>query len=101
MTVTVKAMPEGFLSSHLVSGLAPGTVVRLAAPRGDLRAAGAAAAVLLFLTAGSKLWCWRCCPTMKRRDQIGVAGGTDAGGVDVIHVHSARPPPACCSAPNW
>src|SRR6478752_2563437 len=27
ITITVKAMPEGFLSSHLVAGVAPGTVV--------------------------------------------------------------------------
>lgn len=28
ITITVKAMPEGFLSTHLVGGVAPGTVVR-------------------------------------------------------------------------
>ncbi|ANI38712.1 stearoyl-CoA 9-desaturase [Mycolicibacterium vaccae 95051] len=33
ITITVKAMPEGFLSTHLVGGVAPGTIVRLAAPR--------------------------------------------------------------------
>lgn len=33
VTVTVKAMPEGFLSTHLVAGVKPGTIVRLAAPR--------------------------------------------------------------------
>ena len=32
ITITVKAMPEGFLSTHLVGGVAPGTIVRLAAP---------------------------------------------------------------------
>ena len=35
ISITVKATPEGFLSSHLVNGVEPGTVVRLAAPRGD------------------------------------------------------------------
>src|SRR3974390_1902455 len=35
VTITVKAMPEGFLSTHLVAGVEPGTVVRLAAPRGN------------------------------------------------------------------
>ena len=35
ITITVKAMPEGFLSSHLVGGVAPGTIVRLAAPQGS------------------------------------------------------------------
>ena len=33
ITITIKAMPEGFLSSHLVSGVRPGTIVRLAAPQ--------------------------------------------------------------------
>ncbi len=28
-------MPEGFLSTHLVGGVAPGTIVRLAAPQGN------------------------------------------------------------------
>src|SRR6185312_16936047 len=32
ITITVKAMPEGFLSTHLVDGVAAGTIVRLAAP---------------------------------------------------------------------
>ena len=35
VSITVKAMAEGFLSGHLVNGLAPGTVVRLAAPQGE------------------------------------------------------------------
>ena len=35
ITITVKAMPEGFLSTHLVGGVAPGTIVRLAAPQGN------------------------------------------------------------------
>ena len=38
LSVTVRAMPEGFLSEHLVNGLAPGTIVRLAAAEGRLRA---------------------------------------------------------------
>src|SRR5580693_804521 len=32
IAITVKATPEGFLSSHLVNGVEPGTVARLAAP---------------------------------------------------------------------
>lgn len=36
ITITVKAMPEGFLSTHLVAGVEPGTIVRLAAPQGIL-----------------------------------------------------------------
>ena len=35
ITITVRAMPEGKLSAHLVNGLEPGTIVRLALPEGD------------------------------------------------------------------
>ena len=53
IAITVKATPEGFLSSHLVNGVEPGTVVRLAAPRGDFALPDPAPAKLLFVTAGS------------------------------------------------
>src|SRR6185503_13120845 len=36
IAITVRAMPEGLLSSHLVRGLEPETIVRLALPEGDL-----------------------------------------------------------------
>ena len=55
ISITVKAMPEGFLSQHLVGGLAPGTIVRLAAPRGDFVLPDPPPAKILFLTAGSGL----------------------------------------------
>ena len=35
ISITVKATPEGFLSTHLVNGVESGTIVRLAAPKGD------------------------------------------------------------------
>lgn len=35
ISITVKAMTDGFLSSHLVSGVPSGTIVRLAAPKGE------------------------------------------------------------------
>src|SRR5580704_19598450 len=53
ITITVKAMPEGFLSSHLVGGVAPGTIVRLAAPQGNFVLPEPAPASALFITAGS------------------------------------------------
>lgn len=55
ISITVKAMPEGFLSGHLVKGLALGTVVRLAAPRGEFVLPDPPPERLLFLTAGSGL----------------------------------------------
>lgn len=55
IAITVKAMPEGFLSSHLVTGLEPGTVVRLAAPKGEFVLPEPLPEAILFLTAGSGL----------------------------------------------
>jgi len=53
VTITVKAMPEGFLSTHLVAGVEPGTIVRLAAPQGNFVLPEPAPSSILFLTAGS------------------------------------------------
>ncbi|GAC1444499.1 MAG: ferredoxin reductase [Mycobacteriales bacterium] len=55
ISITVKAMPEGFLSRHLVGGLAPGTVVRLAAPKGDFVLPDPPPEKILFLTGGAGL----------------------------------------------
>ena len=52
-TITVRAMPEGFLSDHLVRGLAPGTIVRLAAPAGEFVLPDPPPAKMLFLVGGS------------------------------------------------
>jgi ferredoxin-NADP reductase len=80
ITITVKAMPEGFLSSHLVGGLSPGTVVRLAAPQGNFVMPDPAPASVLFLTAGSGITpVMSMLRTLVRREQIG----------DIVHVHSA------------
>jgi ferredoxin-NADP reductase len=81
ISITVKAMPEGFLSQHLISGLEPGTVVRLAAPQGDFVLPDPPPEKVLFLTAGSGLT-----PVMgmlrmlDRRDAM----------PDVVLVHSAK-----------
>ncbi|HEY2198918.1 MAG TPA: FAD-binding oxidoreductase, partial [Mycobacterium sp.] len=53
VTITVKAMPEGFLSAHLVDGVKPGTIVRLAAPQGNFVLPDPAPPAMLFVTAGS------------------------------------------------
>jgi len=80
ITITVKAMPEGFLSSHLVGGVAPGTVVRLAAPQGNFVMPDPAPASVLFITAGSGITpVMSMLRTLARRDQI----------TDVVHLHSA------------
>ena len=53
ISITVRAMPEGLLSSHLVNGLEPGTIVRLASPKGDFVLPDPPPAKMLFLVGGS------------------------------------------------
>lgn len=53
ITITVRAMPEGRLSAHLVKGLEPGTIVRLALPKGDFVLPDPPPDRMLFLVAGS------------------------------------------------
>jgi ferredoxin-NADP reductase len=80
ITITVKAMPEGFLSTHLVSGVEPGTIVRLAAPQGEFVMPDPAPAKVLFLTAGSGITpIMSMLRTLARREQI----------TDIVHLHSA------------
>lgn len=79
ITITVKAMPEGFLSSHLVGGVAPGTIVRLQAPQGNFVMPDPAPASVLFLTAGSGITpVMSMLRTLERRGQI----------TDIAHLHS-------------
>ena len=53
ISITVRAMPEGLLSAHLVNGLEPGTIVRLATPEGDFVLPDPPPPKILFLVAGS------------------------------------------------
>jgi stearoyl-CoA 9-desaturase NADPH oxidoreductase len=80
IAITVKAMPEGFLSTHLVGGVAPGTIVRLAAPQGNFVMPDPAPAAVLFLTGGSGITpVMSMLRTLARRDQV----------TDIVHLHSA------------
>ncbi|QBJ95317.1 ferredoxin reductase [Rhodococcus sp. ABRD24] len=80
ISITVKAMPEGFLSSHLVNGVPAGTIVRLAAPTGNFALPEPPPAKMLFLTAGSGITpVMSMLRTMDRRGDL----------PDVVHVHSA------------
>jgi ferredoxin-NADP reductase len=80
VTITVKAMPEGFLSTHLVAGVEPGTIVRLAAPQGNFVLPHPSPQSILFLTAGSGITpVMSMLRTLVRRNQIG----------NITHLHSA------------
>ena len=53
ISISVRAMPEGLLSAHLVKELEPGTVVRLALPEGDFVLPDPPPPKILFLVGGS------------------------------------------------
>ena len=80
LTITVKAMPEGFLSGHLVRGLEPGTVVRLALPQGEFILPNPPPPKVLFWTGGSGIT-----PVMSMLRTL------DRRAVmpDAVHVHAA------------
>jgi stearoyl-CoA 9-desaturase NADPH oxidoreductase len=80
LTITVKAMPEGFLSEHLVRGLEPGTIVRLALPQGEFVLPDPPPAKVLFWTGGSGIT-----PVMSMLRMLERRGTMP----DVVHVHSA------------
>lgn len=81
ISITVKATPEGFLSSHLVSGVKPGTVVRLAAPSGEFTMPNPPPDKVLFITAGSGITpVMAMLRSLRRREQH----------PDIVHIHSAR-----------
>ena len=85
ISIAVKAMPEGFLSSHLVGGVPEGTVVRLAAPKGDFVLPDPPPEKVLFLTAGSGITpIMSMLRTLDRR-----AAAREIELPDVVHLHSA------------
>ncbi|MGW6965008.1 ferredoxin reductase [Streptomyces zaomyceticus] len=53
VTITVKAIPDGKVSNHLVRRAKPGTLVQLDQPTGDFVLPEAKPAKVLYLTAGS------------------------------------------------
>ena len=80
ITITVKATPEGFLSSHLVNGVTPGTIVRLAAPKGDFALPDPPPPKILFVSAGSGITpLMAMLRSLTARDQ----------NPDIVHLHSA------------
>jgi stearoyl-CoA 9-desaturase NADPH oxidoreductase len=80
ITITVKATPEGFLSSHLVNGVEPGTIVRLATPKGDFALPDPPPPKILFISAGSGIT-----PLMAMLRSLAARGQNS----DIVHVHSA------------
>ena len=80
ISITVKATPEGFLSTHLVNGVEPGTIIRLASAKGDFALPDPPPASLLFISAGSGIT-----PIMAMLRSLRARGERP----DIVHVHSA------------
>ena len=78
ITVTVKAIPDGKVSNHLVRQVRPGTIVQLDQAQGDFVLPAVTPERVLFLTAGSGIT-----PVMAM-----LRGGL-AARADVVLVHSA------------
>lgn len=71
VAITVKAMPEGFLSEHLVNGLEPGTIVRLESPQGDFVLPDPPPEKMLFVVGGSGITpVMSILRTLDRRDSM-------------------------------
>ncbi len=91
ITISVKAIPDGKVSNHLVRRARPGTVIHLDQAAGDFVLPPEAPAKVLFLTAGSGIT-----PVMGMlRNLATVTGGEERARLDtldVVLVHSAPTP---------
>lgn len=86
ISIAVKAMPEGFLSSHLVNGVPAGTIVRLASPQGVFVLPEPPPEKVLFVTAGSGITpVIGILRTLDRRCH----GERATELPDIVHIHSA------------
>ena len=88
ITITVRAMPEGKLSSHLVNGLAPGTIVRLALPEGDFVLPEPPPAKMLFLVGGSGVT-----PVMAMLRTLDRRARADGTAMPDVVMHYSSPTP--------
>jgi stearoyl-CoA 9-desaturase NADPH oxidoreductase len=83
LVVTVRAMPDGFASHHLVHGVEPGTVVRLAPPQGEFVLPEPLPEKVLLLSAGSGIT-----PIMAMLRTLDRRHGSGSPA-DLVVVHSA------------
>jgi ferredoxin-NADP reductase len=80
IAITVKAIPRGIVSNHLVRDVSPGDYVTLGLPQGEFVLPESAPVRPLFLTAGSGIT-----PVMGMLRDLEARGALD----DVVHVHWA------------
>jgi ferredoxin-NADP reductase len=82
IAITVKAIPDGKVSNHLVRRATVGTVIQLDQAAGEFTLGEQAPAKILFLTAGSGVT-----PAMGMLRNM--TGGGAGGDSDIVVVHSA------------
>lgn len=87
LTITVKRMEGGALSPYLHDRLVVGDRVSASGPLGRFTVAVHPSSKMLLLSAGSGIT-----PTLSTVRAMADLGDLDAGGVDVVVVHSARTP---------
>ncbi|WP_460335014.1 ferredoxin reductase [Actinoallomurus acanthiterrae] len=97
ITITVKTVPDGFVSRYLVRQAAPGMIVDLAGPGGEFVLPEPPPPRLLFLTAGSGI-------TPVRAMLHDLLSGAPARGAaeprDVPGVHASRRDSTSCALPD-
>jgi ferredoxin-NADP reductase len=89
ITITVRAMPGGAVSEHLVRRTGPGTILQLDAPTGDFILPRPLPAKILFITAGSGI-----------TPIAGILRHHLAQLPDVVLVHSSRTPDEAIFGPE-
>lgn len=89
ITITIRAMPEGFLSDHLINGLSPGTIVRLASPAGEFVLPDPPPPRVLFLVGGSGIT--PIMAMLKTLDRRGHLDGADRRGLRDHTGHDGKP----------
>lgn len=85
LTVSVKPVPDGRISTRLADHARPGGIIRLSAPGGDFHLPSPVPGKLLFVTAGAGIT-----PVMSMLRWLRQEYGTGDGWPDVVHVHSER-----------
>jgi stearoyl-CoA 9-desaturase NADPH oxidoreductase len=87
ITITVKAIPDGVVSNHLVRKATVGTLVHLDQAAGEFTLGAQPPAKVLFITAGSGIT-----PVMGMLRNLTDLDTDDTDDIDIVVVHSAPTP---------
>jgi ferredoxin-NADP reductase len=87
LTVSVRPVPDGRVSTRLADHARPGGIIRLTAPGGDFHLPSPVPGKLLFITAGAGIT-----PVMSMLRWLRQESGDATPWPDVVHLHSERGP---------